>query len=293
MKPILVVGTGRPLGAGIALRLLREGNPVIATRFERKAFDGPLAEAGACLKSLDLRDSSAIGSIAPNISAAVLVPILSLSGPAARQLAEGGVSRGVVFSSNNVAVAPEAPVYKALAAAEDEILSGAPDWAVLRPTMIYGHLGSDALAGLLRRAAEAPVLPIPGRGSALQQPIHIRDLQALVIGLASAAWPARGILPVGGAQVLSQAELLGEVYRALGRPPRVLRVPLGPARFLARCADHLGITLPLDRHQLARIDRDKHIQSPVDIPEAFRPRSDLGLALVEMAERLGLIPQGR
>ena len=289
MKRKLVVGAGRPLGAGIALRLLEAGHGVTATRFQRTDHDREMEAAGADLATLDLRDLDAVASLAAGHDAAVLVPILSLSGPAAKVLAGAGVERGVAFSSNNVAIAPEAPVYKALASAERELMNHAPGWALLRPTMIYGHMGADAIADLMRRAARWPVLPVPGSGKALQQPVHIDDLAGIVLGLVSGAWPASGVLSVGGAQVLSQAELIDRVYLALGRQSRIARLPLGPVRLAAR----LGLPLPLDRHQLARIECDKHVTEPVDIPQVCRPRTDLDAALADMALRLGLIPPGR
>lgn len=289
MKRILVVGAGRPLGAGIALRLLQAGHGVTAARFRRTDHDRELEAAGAGLATLDLRDLDAVASLAAGHDGAVLVPILSLSGPAANILAGTGIARGVAFSSNNVSIAPEAPVYRALAAAERDLLDHAPGWAILRPAMIYGHLGGDAIAGLMQRAARWPVLPIPGTGKALQQPVHIDDLAGLVLALVSGTWPATGTLPVGGAQLLSQADLIEKVCAAIGRPLRTVRLPLGPVRLAAR----IGLPLPLDRHQLARIERDKHVSEPVDIPQVCRPRIDLDAALADMALRLGLTPSGR
>ncbi|MEL6567386.1 MAG: hypothetical protein AAFQ22_03135 [Pseudomonadota bacterium] len=290
---VLVVGAGRPLGAQIALNLLKAGHRVTATRHQRRNFDAVLEAAGAELASLNLRDLEAVDALAPGLDAAILVPILSLSGPAAQRLGEKGLSRGVVFSSNNLSVAPEAPVYQELAKAEAALLETAPDWAVLRPTMIYGHLGSDALAGLMRRVASAKFLPIPGSGRALQQPLHIDDLTRLSCALVTGEWRGRGVLPVGGPDVLSQADLLRAVCEALGRTPIIMRLPASPARLVARLAHGLGVKLPLDQHQLARIDRDKHVQEPAGIPEAFLPTTDLGDALRDMARRLNLIPPDR
>lgn len=289
MKRILVVGAGRPLGAGITLRLLQAGHGVTAARFRRTGHDRELEAAGASLATLDLRDLEAVTRLAAGHDGAVLVPILSLSGPAAKVLAEAGIARGVAFSSNNVAVAPDAPVYQALAAAERDLMEKAPGWAILRPTMIYGHLGGDAIAGLMQRAARWPVLPIPGSGRALQQPVHINDLAGIVLALVSGTWPATGALPVGGAQVMSQSDLIGKVFAAIGRPLRTVRLPLSPVRLAAR----IGLPLPLDRHQLARIERDKHVSTPVDMPEAIRPHTDLDAALADMARALGLIRPGR
>ena len=90
----------------------------------------------------------------------MLVPILSVSAPAAVQLQAAGVHRGVVFSSNNVAIVGADPVYDALRAGEDAIVEACPGWAILRPTMIYGYPGDGNLSG---RAGPAwTVARIPG-----------------------------------------------------------------------------------------------------------------------------------
>lgn len=289
LKRVLVVGAGRALGAGIATRLAKAGHRVTATRFQRMDHDDALEAAGARLAALDITDLSAVSRLGEGHDAAILVPILSLSGPAARTLVEAGVRLGVVFSSNNVDRVPDAPVYRALAAAETSLVEHAPNWAILRPTMIYGHFGADALARLLQQAARWPAIPIPGRGRALQQPIHIQDLQVLADALATGAWMACGILPLGGPEILSQSDLVSKVYAAVGRRPRAIHLPLGPLSLAAR----LGVPLPLDRHQLARVEIDKHVAQPPDIPGALKPKTHLDDALPAMARKLGLTQRDR
>ncbi len=63
--------------------------------------------------------------------------------------------------------------------------SGRPG-VMLHPTMIYGAEGEDnvqRLAALLRRL---PVVPLPGGGRALVQPIHQDDVTALLLRRAGA-----------------------------------------------------------------------------------------------------------
>ncbi|HAE26076.1 MAG TPA: hypothetical protein DCG58_02860, partial [Hyphomonas adhaerens] len=176
----LVAGANRPLGALIALDLAARGRKVVATRRHPNAeLDAHLRDAGIEIAPLDLTDLPAVRALAPEVSGVVLTPILSISGPAAHVFSKGGVSRGVVFSSNNVGIVGADPVYDRLRAAEKDVLDSAPGWAILRPTMIYGYPGDGNLSKLLQLLAKLPVFPRLGSGRASQQPIHVEDLARL------------------------------------------------------------------------------------------------------------------
>ncbi|MCI4644227.1 MAG: NAD(P)H-binding protein [Hyphomonadaceae bacterium] len=289
---MLVVGANRPLGVEIALGLRMRGHEVLATRRTPSKHDDTLARAGVSLGALDLTDPDAVGAMAAKVEAAVLTPILSISSQAVRVMAEAGLRRGVVFSSNNVAIVGADPVYDSLRAAESEILSIAPDWAILRPTMIYGHPGDRNLSRLLSFAARWPVLPRPGSGQAIQQPIHLVDLARLAAALADGAWPANGILPVGGPDRLTHSQLMRCAADAV-RPGRVfLPVPLAPGRWLAKGLKAVGLPSPLSPAQFARVELDKAAVNPASIPLTLQPRISLQEGLALLAAEMGLTPPG-
>ena len=271
--PFLVAGANRPLGALIALDLAACGRKVVATRRHPDAeLDARLHAAGVEIAPLDLTDLGAVRALAPDVSAVVLTPILSVSGPAARAFSEGGVARGVVFSSNNVAIVGPDPVYDRLRAAEADVLDGAPGWAILRPTMIYGYPGDGNLSRLLRMLARLPLFPRLGSGEASQQPIHVEDLARLATALVANEWDAAGILAVGGPQTLTHRDLISVARRATGRVGLDIPVPLGPVRALVSFLSGLGLKLPLSPAQLARLDLDKAAVDPADIPAALKPQ---------------------
>jgi len=97
---------------------------------------------------------------------------------------------------------------------------------ILRPTLIYG-LGRDKniaeIARFIRRFGFFPVL---GRARGLRQPVHVEDVaQACVAALQRAtAW--NNDYNLSGAEVLDYREMVARVFRALGRRPRLLTVPL-------------------------------------------------------------------
>lgn len=151
---------------------------------------------------------------------------------------------------------------------------------LLHPTMIYGAEGEDnvqRLAALMRRL---PVLPLPGGGRALVQPIHQDDVTACLLAAIRIAHDAPRVLDIAGPAPLPYREFCAAIARAAGiRPRPVLPVPaalLMAAAPLARLAGtHLG------RDEVRRLTEDKAF----DITAMVR---DLGVTPRPLAEGLRL-----
>ena len=98
--------------------------------------------------------------------------------------------------------------------------------AILHPTMIYGAEGEDnvqRLAALLRRL---PVVPLPGGGRALVQPIHQADLTRCIVAALGADWRGPASLVIAGPAPLPYADFVRAVAAAAGLPPpRIVGVP--------------------------------------------------------------------
>jgi len=283
---ILVVGAGKPLGADIAITLADAGHDILATRRSSYGLDDRLLAAGIQIAELDVLDRIAVRLAAKDIDAAVLTPILSTSTNAVRELAEVGISRGVAFSSNNVAITPEEETYRALADAEDAVLSAAPGWAVLRPTMIYGHPGDQNLSRLLDYVAKWPVLPVPGTATALQQPIHLSDLARLAAALVTEDCDLKGVVPVGGPDTLPQWDVVRMACGVVGDRCTPVQVPLGFIRGWAG----LGLPTPVSLAQLDRAELDKTVIGQPALPNELMPSVTLEAGLTRLAEEMRLIP---
>ena len=96
---------------------------------------------------------------------------------------------------------------------------------ILRPTMIYG-CGLDTnisrLASWIRRFG---VMPVSGKASGLRQPVHADDLAAVAVTALQETKTLPGSLVLAGGSTLSYAEMVGHIFRALGKPVRLLRLP--------------------------------------------------------------------
>jgi uncharacterized protein YbjT (DUF2867 family) len=130
--------------------------------------------------------------------------------------------------------------------------------AMLHPTMIYGAEGEDnvqRLAALMRRL---PVLPLPGGGRNLVQPIHQDDVTACLIAAASLAGPEARVITVAGPEPLAYRDFCAAIARAAGLKPRPV-LPLPAA--LLMVASPLARVLPflprIGAEEIRRLTEDK------------------------------------
>ena len=97
---------------------------------------------------------------------------------------------------------------------------------LLHPTMIYGAEGEDnvqRLAALLRRL---PVVPLPGGGRALVQPIHQSDVTRCLRAALDIAWDGPHSMVVAGPEAVAYKVFVRAVACAAGlRVPRTVPVP--------------------------------------------------------------------
>lgn len=148
-------------------------------------------------------------------------------------------------------------------------------WTVLRPTLIYGVARDRSLTPLARRAARWHVFGLPA-GNGLRQPVHACDVaQAVVAALDDGA---RGkVIPIGGGERLSAAEMFARVRESLPVRTMPLTVPAPLVRLAARGVPPLRG--PLTRLQQDLVADNAQLERLLDIhPRGFHPdRTSWGL----------------
>ena len=126
---------------------------------------------------------------------------------------------------------------------------------MLHPTMIYGARGEDnvqRLAALLRRL---PVVPLPGGGRSLVQPIYQDDVVRAIRAALARVWDGPQSLVIAGPAALPYAEFVRAVAAAAGlRPPRIVAVPGGLLMAAAAMTQWL---LPVRPAEIRRLLEDK------------------------------------
>jgi uncharacterized protein YbjT (DUF2867 family) len=111
-------------------------------------------------------------------------------------------------------------------AGEAAFLASGRAGVMLHPTMIYGAEGEDnvqRLAALLRRL---PIVPLPGGGRALVQPIHQDDLARCIRAALDRDWDGPRTLVVAGPEPVAYADFVRAIAAAAGLArPRLVPLP--------------------------------------------------------------------
>lgn len=121
----------------------------------------------------------------------------------------------------------------------DDALAALPvDWAVLRPSLVYGPASESA--ALFATLASLPLTGLPGRGDQRVQPIHVFELAEAITRLVEAPGALRQVFELGGPAAMSYREMLSTYRGALGLGAAVwLPVPMVVMKLGARLAELL------------------------------------------------------
>jgi nucleoside-diphosphate-sugar epimerase len=281
-RKAVVVGAGGAVGEAMALALRAKGWAVTGTlRRERAEATQRLADAGVATAWLDLGTPAPLTDIAADADAILFAPNLGIVAPALPLLAQSP-ARILAVSSNNVAIDPDAPAYRALAEVERALFAFRANAIALRPTLIYGDPRLPTAVELMRLARARPLMPVPGSGRAMVQPLFHRDLAAVAAGLLDHA-AVGGVYAVGGPDIVPMRDF----YRACARAARARTLVTPIPVWALRRARQFGMALPLDDAQLARADLDRRACPQAPLPAALAPRTPLEAGLNELAVALG------
>jgi uncharacterized protein YbjT (DUF2867 family) len=135
--------------------------------------------------------------------------------------------------------------------------SGRPG-VMLHPTMIYGAQGENnvqRLAALLKRL---PVVPLPGGGRALVQPIHQSDVTASILAALDRHWTRPETIVIAGPTALPYADFVREVAYAAGlKTPRIVHLPAWLLMALAPATAFVPGIPTIGRDEVRRLTEDK------------------------------------
>jgi uncharacterized protein YbjT (DUF2867 family) len=131
------------------------------------------------------------------------------------------------------------------------------EYTIVRPAMIYGSELDKNVHRLLRFLDRSPVFPMFGSGENLWQPVYHEDcargaFEALVRPVAVGR-----TYDLPGAEPLTYLELVETAAGALGKKPRIVRLPLEPVRRGLELAEKARLPLPIRSEQVLRLREDK------------------------------------
>ena len=292
---LLVTGGSGFLGGYVLDEARRRGYEVVAlTRSDTAA--GAVTKHGAEPLPGDFDDPAALPGVFSSARCSSLLNLASLGfghAPAIVAAARvAGIDRAVFVSTTAVATRLPARSKQVRLDAEWQIRESGLKWTIVRPTMIYGAPGDRNLSRLLPVLARVPILPVPGGGQHLQQPVHVADVADALLSAAEEPATAGSTYDVAGPEPFPFAELLRISARAVGSRTRLVPVPLAPVLAATRCYERLTAHPRIHAEQIQRLAEHKAFaidDAARDLGFAPRPFAD---GIMIEARALGLAGPG-
>jgi len=276
MKVHVTGGSGF-LGGSVIPTLIAAGHEPTALARTAVAAER-VAALGATPITGDLDDPASVDAAFMASGAEALVNLASLGfGHAPTIVAaaeEAGVRRAVFVSTTSIFTRLATTSKTVRVAAEDTIRASGLEWTIIRPTMIYGTPADRNMARLLDAVRRLPVVPLPGGGTGLQQPVHVDDLTAAIVAALDRPTAAKRAYDVAGPDALTFRTVVEEAGVAVDRRPKLIPVPLAPVVGLVRLYEAVAPSPRLRSEQVARLAEDKAVDiGPARTDLDFAPRS--------------------
>lgn len=206
-------------------------------------------------------------------------------------LASAGIKRIIAFSSSSIegkansSSQHEQAIVTLLSDAEKKIevcsQQSGIQLTIFRPTMIYGYGHGQNLAFMAKCIQKFGIFPIVTHATGLRRPVHANDLaNAACLALENPNTFDK-IYNLSGAQEMTYEMMVSEVFKALGKPIRMPKIPLPLYRqslkMLSQSAKLIGKSLSIDPAMADRMredlnfDNDLAIQDFAYAPSAFLP----------------------
>ena len=257
---LLVTGGSGFLGRRFVAAAVATGHDVVGLARSESAASS-LRDAGADAVRGDLDDAASTRDAFAQAGADALVNIASLgfghAGTIVGAAEAAGLRRAVLVSTTAVTTALPAPSKKVRLAAEETVRTSGLAWTIVRPTMIYGAPDDRNIARLLQVLRRTPVLPVPGGGRRLQQPVHVEDLAQALVGAVANDASIGATYDVAGPEPITFRELLETAASAAGRSVRLVPVPLAPTIGVVRLYERAASRPRIKAEQLERLAEDK------------------------------------
>jgi uncharacterized protein YbjT (DUF2867 family) len=252
-----VTGATGFTGRRIVAELVRDGHAVTALVRAPAAGRG-VPEPVRVIEG-DLADASALSRLLAEQDAFIQVASLGFGHADALVSAveASDVARSVFFSSTSIYTRLPAASKPIRLAAEQRVISMSGAWTILRPTMIYGDAGDRNLSRLVRFVSRSPVVPLPGGGRALVQPVHVEDLGRAALSVLMAKAAERRAYDLAGAEAAPLRELVRHVGKLLDRRVLLVPLPIRPMAAVAGLWHRVGLPPRVSAEQVLRLAEDK------------------------------------
>ena len=167
-------------------------------------------------------------------------------------MAAGGPARRDVPKRDTADDRPVTMYGRSKLAGELALRASDHPWVVLRPPTVYGPRDQDNLLTVFK-AARTGFAPVFGDGAMQLSAIYVEDLAAATIHAASAPGVVGGTFYVNHPEVVTSADLVRGIARAMGREVRLVGIPEPVARGILTLTG--GVAALFRRKTILRADK--------------------------------------
>ncbi|MES2934560.1 MAG: NAD(P)H-binding protein [Pseudomonadota bacterium] len=166
--------------------------------------------------------------------------------------AHAGVKRVIQISALGADDHAQSRYHLSKKAADDFLSSLDLPSVIVQPSLVYGEGGTSAK--LFTILASLPLIPLPGHGQQMIQPVHVADVSATILALLDQTLPKASRIAVVGPRALTLRDFLAILRISIGlRRARFFPAPMALVRIVADASRFLPDTL-LDRETLQMLE---------------------------------------
>ena len=196
-----------------------------------------------------------------------------------------GVEHFVFFSALGATGHDRTRFLRTKALAEDAVAGGAMPTTTFAPSIVYAP--GDVWMTMLERLSLLPLMPLPGRGRALYQPIWAQDVADCVMAALERGPGVGGErhqrFELAGPETLSHEAIVRLALESFGRPRPLVKVPAGAVRQVLRLGEAVfGGRVPVTW------DEAELLEVSLTTPRGSRDAERLGVTPQAMARVLGI-----
>ncbi len=130
---------------------------------------------------------------------------------------------------------------------------------MLHPTMIYGADGENNVQRLAHLLSRLPVVPLPGAGRALVQPIYQDDVTKSILAALAHRWSGPNAMVIAGPEAVTYADFVrGVASAATLATPRIIPLPVWLLQSLAPALRFIPKMPHVGGDEIKRLLEDKN-----------------------------------
>ncbi len=168
-----------------------------------------------------------------------------------------GLKRVVFISSTTVLIPLDSKLKDNKIASENVIEKSRLDYTILRPSMIYGSCDDSNFSRMIYFIKKRGYFVTFGNGKNLIQPVYIEDVADAVASVIANEKTFKKTYDLAGKNPITYNKMIEIVKEKLNRQFKVLKIPIGPGKFLVSIYNLFSRSSGLTSDQIERMRIDK------------------------------------